>query len=91
MVIHEAHHEQFPSGRILNHCRSQTMHFVEIDLHRNLLLLTIPDAPATETKKPAARLRQRAGFPIKTFRLSSVLLRRHAHRVMMMVVTVVVR
>jgi hypothetical protein len=41
------------------------MHFVEIDLHRNPLLLTIPDAPATETKSPLRGLRQRAGFPIK--------------------------
>jgi hypothetical protein len=52
MVIHEAHHEQFPSGCILNHRGSQAVHFVEIDLHRNLLLPPIPRAPATETKSP---------------------------------------
>src|SRR5438128_9584855 len=56
------------------------------DLH----LLAVEHARHT-TKSPLRGLRQRAGFPIKAFRLSSVLLRRHAHRAMMMVVTVVVR
>jgi hypothetical protein len=33
-AVHEAHHQQLPSGRILNYCRRQPLHFVEVDLHR---------------------------------------------------------
>jgi hypothetical protein len=67
LAIHEAHHEQFPGGDILNHCGSQALHFVEVNLHRSLLLLSISDAPTTETKNPLRGSRQRAWISYKTF------------------------
>ena len=35
--VHETHHEQLTAVCILNHRGRQALHFVEVNLHRNLL------------------------------------------------------
>jgi hypothetical protein len=92
LPVHEANHEQFRGSGVLNDCGSQALHFAEVDLHRKLLVVNPGVRPrAAETKNPLRVSRQRAWISYDCFRSSSEVLRRHAHRVVMVVMTMMVK
>jgi hypothetical protein len=86
-AVHEAQHEQLGGVRILNDGGHQPLHFVEVDLHRNLLFPHHLDQTCNRNKNPAAARFASAGldFGLVLSFLSAVL-RRHARRMVMVAV-----
>src|ERR1700687_1499383 len=84
--VHKTHHQELAGAFILNDSGRQALHLVEVDFHCILLISRRIIRSGTKAKSPLGELcASGLGFPMSAFWLS-VVPRRHAHRMVMMVV-----